>query len=158
MTKRKIRLALLYGGRSAEHAVSVVSARSVIEALDPDRFEVVPIGITRDGSWVLPDIPPGELVAPEGGLPEFLENDVAGLLRPAERRGVGNVEFEVERLQPLAGGLCLGDDVCRRAYGRSGEPSLSGALWLLSGVAAMVLRFAGSHHDPARVAQLYRFD
>ncbi|MGH2816642.1 MAG: D-alanine--D-alanine ligase A, partial [Actinomycetota bacterium] len=39
---KRIRLAVLYGGRSAEHQVSVVSARSVMEALDPDRFEVVP--------------------------------------------------------------------------------------------------------------------
>ena len=46
----RTRLAILYGGRSAEHQVSVVSARSVMEALDPDRFEVVPIAITRDGA------------------------------------------------------------------------------------------------------------
>jgi D-alanine-D-alanine ligase len=85
MTKRKIRLALLYGGRSAEHQVSVVSARSVIEALDPERFEVVPIGITRDGSWVLPDTPPAELVAPDGGLPEVDAAGTALALRPEQR-------------------------------------------------------------------------
>ena len=54
----RTRLAILYGGRSAEHQVSVVSARSVMEALDPDRFEVVPIAITRDGAWLLPDRSP----------------------------------------------------------------------------------------------------
>jgi D-alanine-D-alanine ligase len=85
MTKRKIRLALLYGGRSAEHQVSVVSARSVIEALDPERFEVVPIGITRDGSWMLPDTPPAELVAPDGGLPEVDAAGTALALRPKQR-------------------------------------------------------------------------
>jgi D-alanine-D-alanine ligase len=85
MTKRKIRLALLYGGRSAEHQVSVVSARSVIEALDPERFEVVPVGITRDGSWVLPDVPPAELVAPDGGLPEVDAAGTALALRPEQR-------------------------------------------------------------------------
>jgi D-alanine-D-alanine ligase len=85
MTKRKIRLALLYGGRSAEHQVSVVSARSVIEALDPERFEVVPIGITRDGSWMLPDTPPAELVAPDGGLPEVDAAGTALALRPDQR-------------------------------------------------------------------------
>jgi D-alanine-D-alanine ligase len=85
MTKRKIRLALLYGGRSAEHQVSVVSARSVIEALDPERFEVVPIGITRDGSWVLPDVPPAELVAADGGLPEVDAAGTALALRPEQR-------------------------------------------------------------------------
>ena len=60
---KRIRLAVLYGGRSAEHQVSVVSARSVMEALDPDRFEVVPIAITRDGAWLLPDRSPLELTA-----------------------------------------------------------------------------------------------
>jgi D-alanine-D-alanine ligase len=83
--KRRIRLALLYGGRSAEHPVSVVSARSVIEALDPDRFEVVPIGITRDGAWMLPARPPLELTAPEGGLPEVEEAGTAVALRPERR-------------------------------------------------------------------------
>ncbi len=96
MSKRRIRLALLYGGRSAEHAVSVVSARSVIEALDPERFEVVLIGITRGGSWVLPDTPPGELAAPEGGLPEVDAAGTALALRPEQRSaalaGVGEVD------------------------------------------------------------------
>jgi hypothetical protein len=66
----KTRLAVLYGGRSAEHQVSVVSARSVMEALDPDRFEVVPVAITREGAWLLPDRSPLELTAPDGSLPE----------------------------------------------------------------------------------------
>jgi D-alanine-D-alanine ligase len=66
----RTRLAILYGGRSAEHQVSVVSARSVMEALDPDRFEVVPIAITREGAWLLPDRSPLELTASDGALPE----------------------------------------------------------------------------------------
>jgi D-alanine-D-alanine ligase len=52
---KKIRVVLLFGGRSAEHEVSCVSARHVAEALDPDRYQVVPIGITRSGRWLLPD-------------------------------------------------------------------------------------------------------
>src|SRR5919205_1015589 len=64
----RTRLAVLYGGRSAEHQVSVVSARSVMEALDPERFEVVPIAITREGAWLLPDRSP--LVLAEAGLPQ----------------------------------------------------------------------------------------
>ena len=54
----RTRLAILYGGRSAEHQVSVVSACSVMEALDPDRFEVVPVAITREGAWMLPERSP----------------------------------------------------------------------------------------------------
>lgn len=47
----KIRVGVIFGGRSGEHDVSVNSARSVIENLDPARYEVVPIGITRKGEW-----------------------------------------------------------------------------------------------------------
>ena len=49
----KLRVGLLFGGRSAEHDVSVISARSVLAALDPCKYEVVPIGITREGTWLL---------------------------------------------------------------------------------------------------------
>jgi D-alanine-D-alanine ligase len=96
--KRKIRVALLYGGRSAEHPVSVVSARSVIAALDPERFEVVPIGITREGAWMLPRTSPLELSAPEGGLPE-VEADGAGIaLRPEQRAGAIAVAAGTEQI------------------------------------------------------------
>jgi len=49
----RIRLVVLFGGRSAEHDVSRVSASHVMSAIDPDRYEVVPVGITRDGDWQL---------------------------------------------------------------------------------------------------------
>ena len=52
----KIRIGVLYGGRSGEHEVSLRSARSVMTALDPDRYEVVPIGITKEGRWVAADV------------------------------------------------------------------------------------------------------
>ena len=48
----RVRLLVLFGGQSAEHDVSCVTARHVLAAADPDRFDVVPIGITRDGRWV----------------------------------------------------------------------------------------------------------
>ncbi len=50
---RKPRVAVIFGGRSTEHAISCVSAGSAIAALDSDEFEVVPVGITRQGRWVL---------------------------------------------------------------------------------------------------------
>lgn len=49
----RTKVAVLFGGRSNEHAVSCVSAGSVLKHLDPERYEVVPIGITTDGAWVL---------------------------------------------------------------------------------------------------------
>lgn len=56
------RVLLLFGGRSSEHAVSCLSARSVIAALDPERYVVTCVGITREGRWTLVDgVPPGDL-------------------------------------------------------------------------------------------------
>ncbi|MEX0791480.1 MAG: D-alanine--D-alanine ligase family protein [Actinomycetota bacterium] len=46
---------LLFGGRSAEHDVSCISARHVAAAMDPSRYSVIPVGITREGHWVLPE-------------------------------------------------------------------------------------------------------
>ncbi|TFG40296.1 MAG: D-alanine--D-alanine ligase [Candidatus Aminicenantes bacterium] len=51
----RLRLALIFGGRSGEHDVSVVSARSVAAALDRDRYEIVPMAIDRRGRWAEPD-------------------------------------------------------------------------------------------------------
>ncbi|MGH6653875.1 MAG: D-alanine--D-alanine ligase family protein [Actinocrinis sp.] len=51
--RRRIRVAVVFGGRSCEHAISCVTAASVLRVLDPDRYEVVPIGISTDGRWVL---------------------------------------------------------------------------------------------------------
>ena len=49
----KVKLIVLFGGRSAEHEVSCVTAVHVLKALDPDRYEVLPVGITHEGRWVL---------------------------------------------------------------------------------------------------------
>ncbi len=49
----RLRVAVLMGGRSSEHEISVASARSVLESLDPDRYEVRSIEIARDGRWEL---------------------------------------------------------------------------------------------------------
>jgi D-alanine-D-alanine ligase len=51
-TKDKIRIAVLFGGRSGEHEVSLVSGTSVIKNLDKDKYEVIPIGITKQGRWI----------------------------------------------------------------------------------------------------------
>lgn len=50
---RKIRVGVVFGGRNSEHEVSLKSARAVMSALDPDRYEIVPIGIDKEGRWVL---------------------------------------------------------------------------------------------------------
>jgi D-alanine-D-alanine ligase len=50
--KKRLRVAVLFGGRSAEHEVSIASAASVIRALDPGKYDVLPIGISKDGRWL----------------------------------------------------------------------------------------------------------
>ncbi len=66
---RKPRVAVVFGGRSSEHAISCATAGSVLAAIDRDRYDVVPIGIARDGRWVL-----------ESGDPDRLRIDSADAL------------------------------------------------------------------------------
>jgi len=61
--QRKIRVAVIFGGQSDEHDVSLRSAETVIGALDPDQYDVVKIGITRDGQWITHGDPLAALVA-----------------------------------------------------------------------------------------------
>lgn len=51
--KKKLRVGVLFGGRSGEHEVSLMSARSVLKALDPEKYTVTPIGITHEGAWLV---------------------------------------------------------------------------------------------------------
>ena len=60
----KIRVGVMFGGRSGEHEVSLVSARSIIGALDKERFDVIPIGITKQGAWMVGADPETMLPAP----------------------------------------------------------------------------------------------
>src|SRR5215470_9590315 len=50
----KLRVGVLFGGRSGEHEVSLLSAASVLKAIDKEKYEVVPIGITKEGRWLTP--------------------------------------------------------------------------------------------------------
>jgi D-alanine-D-alanine ligase len=64
MVNRKLRLGVIFGGRSGEHEVSVVSAQHVMAAVDPERFEVVPIGVTKTGAWLTPQETQSQMDAP----------------------------------------------------------------------------------------------
>src|SRR5215467_8861952 len=50
----KLRVGILFGGRSGEHEVSLLSAASVLQAIDKEKYEVVPIGMTKEGRWLTP--------------------------------------------------------------------------------------------------------
>ena len=49
---KKLRVGVLFGGRSGEHEVSLLSAASILKAIDRKKFDVVPIGITKEGRWL----------------------------------------------------------------------------------------------------------
>jgi len=72
MTNR-IRVAVVFGGRSNEHAVSCVSAGAVLRNLDPVRYEAVPVGITGEGSWMLADGDVQSLAIRDNALPSVAD-------------------------------------------------------------------------------------
>jgi D-alanine-D-alanine ligase len=83
------RIAVLFGGRSAEHEISCISARSVIDALDPGRNEVVAIGITKEGRWHLLSGPPA-LPAETGRMPEVTDG-AGATVELASESGSGEI-------------------------------------------------------------------
>src|SRR6516162_4572876 len=66
---RRLRVLLLFGGRSAEHDVSRATAVAVARALDPARYEIVPVAITTDGEWLLADAARAAIEAGPAALP-----------------------------------------------------------------------------------------
>src|ERR1041384_1033237 len=85
---KKLRVGILFGGRSAEHEVSLMSARNVLLALDPARYEAVLIGIDRGGHWSLqePQLLLGAPVTPPAALPDADESVALQSYRSGERR------------------------------------------------------------------------
>src|SRR5450759_2022439 len=75
--KKRLRVGVLFGGRSGEHEVSLISAASVVQALDPAKYEAVPIGITKDGRWLAG-------TAAHKMLPESLGGSLSDVLRSGE--------------------------------------------------------------------------
>ena len=113
----RLRVAVVFGGRSAEHAISCVSAGSVIGALDPERYEAVPVGIATDGRWVLAD---GDqrMAITDGSLPEVSGGTAVSLVGDPEGRGfavlepgaaVGRALTEVDVVFPVLHGT-YGED------------------------------------------------
>ncbi|QGN57860.1 D-alanine--D-alanine ligase [Nostocoides sp. HKS02] len=78
---RKPRVAIVFGGRSSEHAVSCATAAGVMQAIDRDAYDIVPIGISRDGHWVLTDGNPAPLELTATQTPEVAA-DGAGVVVP----------------------------------------------------------------------------
>jgi len=115
---RKTRVAVLFGGRSGEHPISCVSAGSVLGALDRDRYEVLPVGITREGRWVLAADDRKALQIRDRELPEVAKGTAVVLPGDPTTGGLLVVE-------PGEGTRVLGDvdvvfPVLHGAYGEDG--------------------------------------
>ena len=107
---RKPRIAVVFGGRSSEHSISCISAGSVIAALDPQKYDVVPVGIATDGRWVLESSDPAHLaLGPSGELPSVTSDREVALtpgqgLVVTEPGDVPDVLGEVDVVFPVMHG------------------------------------------------------
>src|SRR5690606_21239829 len=82
---RKTRVAVVFGGRSSEHTISVVTAGAVLGAIDRDKYDVLPIGITSDGRWALTADDPARMAITGRELPSVervAEPGSGGVLLP----------------------------------------------------------------------------
>ncbi|GLY94585.1 D-alanine--D-alanine ligase family protein [Actinoplanes sp. NBRC 103695] len=103
-TPPKTRVAVVFGGRSHEHAISCVTAGSIMNALDSDVYEVVPVGITREGAWVLTAGDPEQLAINDRRLPEITAASGNALVLPADPTADGlTVVDPTEGVRSLAG-------------------------------------------------------
>jgi D-alanine-D-alanine ligase len=146
--RRRIRVGVLFGGRSSEHEVSLMSAQSVLDALDSEKYEIVQIGITKQGRWLIARDAVDQLIE-SASATGALEGDIEGtasvtLLAEPGRRGelvpagsdaVLPVESRLDR--PL-------DVVFPLIHGQSGEDGALQGLFELGGVAYVGAGVLGS--------------
>ena len=126
----RIRVALLAGGRSSEHDVSLASARSVLAALDPERYEVVSVAIGRDGRWEIESGPPAAKLQPATGPNE---DSPAGTLPAPAAAGTLEALGAVDVALPILHGP-FGEDGTVQ-----GLLELAGVPYVGAGVAASAL-------------------
>ena len=128
---RKIRVAVVYGGRSDEHAISCVSAGSILRHLNPQRFDAVPIGITQAGTWVLTDADPDRLAIEAGRLPQVNASSGAELALAADPQRHGEL---ISLGRSLGEALASVDVVFPVLHGPYGEDGTIQGLLELAGV------------------------
>ncbi|MCO5992069.1 D-alanine--D-alanine ligase family protein [Actinoallomurus rhizosphaericola] len=124
----RIRVAVVFGGRSSEHAISCLTAGSVMAAIDQDRYEVVPIGIARDGRWVLAS--DQRLAIEDGRLPEVAADGLP-LALPFDPDSRGLVVVEPGQVPRTLGDV---DVVLPLLHGPYGEDGTIQGLLELAGV------------------------
>ncbi|MYB42055.1 MAG: D-alanine--D-alanine ligase [Chloroflexi bacterium] len=128
MTARK-RLAVLFGGQSPEHEISVISARAIMREADLDRFEIVPLGITRGGEWLTEQETRERLERGEADGTNWLGEEPGR--GPLERAGAAADLASVDVVFPIV-------------HGRNGEDGTLQGLLELSGIPYVGAGVAGS--------------
>lgn len=101
----RLRLAVLYGGRSAEHDVSLASAKNVMKCLDPETYEAVPIFISKEGIWRLGAYQDGNLSTPQDGPQISFLPGRGGAFVVIEESGAKSEIFQVSAVFPVLHGL-----------------------------------------------------
>jgi D-alanine-D-alanine ligase len=135
---RKVRVAVVFGGRSAEHAVSCASAGLVLGAIDRDRYDVLPIGIARDGRWMLTSGDPARLALSSGSQPSVEAVAEPGVsVTPAAGPGGGALVFSGPAAVPPELGEV--DVVLPLLHGAYGEDGTIQGLLEMAGI-----RYAGA--------------
>ncbi|MFB7114732.1 D-alanine--D-alanine ligase family protein [Streptomyces sp. NPDC056190] len=140
---RKPRVAVVCGGRSSEHGISVVTAGAVLRAIDRTKYEVLPIGITRDGRWALTADEPERMAITEGRTPsveELTDSAEGGVVLPVDPANREVVYSEPGSVPKALGEVDVVFPVLHGPYGEDGTLQglleLSGVPYVGSGVLA----------------------
>lgn len=145
---RKPRVAVVFGGRSSEHAVSCISAGSVLTVIDRDAFDVLPIGISREGRWVLAADEPEKLAITGGTLPSVGESGSSVLLA-GDPTSKGMVVLEPGKLPRELGAVDVVLPLLHGTYGEDGTLQglleLAGVSYVGSGVFASAAAMDKGH-------------
>jgi D-alanine-D-alanine ligase len=145
---RKPRVAVVFGGRSSEHAVSCISAGSVLSVIDRDAFDVVPIGISREGRWVLAADEPEKLAITGGTLPSVSDSGSSVLLA-GDPTSKGMVVLEPGKVPRELGAVDVVLPLLHGTYGEDGTLQglleLAGVSYVGSGVFASAAAMDKGH-------------
>ncbi|WP_101254515.1 D-alanine--D-alanine ligase family protein [Streptomyces barkulensis] len=140
---RRPRVAVVFGGRSSEHGISVVTAGAVLRAIDRDAYDVLPIGITADGRWALTADDPERMAIADRALPsveQLAESDTGSVLLPFEPDNREVVYSEPGSVPKVLGEVDVVFPMLHGPYGEDGTLQglldLAGVPYVGSGVLA----------------------
>jgi D-alanine-D-alanine ligase len=120
-TKKKLRVGILFGGRSGEHEVSLLSANSILNAIDRTKYEVIPIGITKQGNWISSTAAQHLLTGDTKPAPVLLKTSKAKSIQLTASAGVAvQNEALAQQNSPLTQSLDVVFPVLHGTFGEDG--------------------------------------